>query len=106
MTGLRLDLYLDAIDDLEDDDNVQAELLARGDAIASTARSNARSVGLVETGEGAASIHAEPITDEDGRPAVGVGWDEKHFYMLFGEIGTEHQPATPFLRPALEQHAG
>lgn len=104
MANLRLDLDYGAIDALADDEDVLDELEDIGDEIAHTAQGNARSVGLVATGEGVDSIHAERITDTDGNPAVGVGWDADHFYMGFGEVGTEHQSATPFLRPALEQH--
>jgi HK97 gp10 family phage protein len=33
---------------------------------------------------------------------VKIGPDKKHFYGLFQELGTAHQPAQPFLEPALE----
>jgi HK97 gp10 family phage protein len=55
------------------------------------------------TGAGAASIHAETVTDATGTH-VRVGWDSAHWYMLFSEIGTSQAAARPFLRPALDGH--
>lgn len=56
-----------------------------------------------DTGGGADSIHAEPDPDE---PGFRVSWDEDHFYMSFHELGTEHQPARPFARPAADEFGG
>lgn len=49
-----------------------------------------------DTGEGAASIHAEEQPDGSWR----VSWDRAHDYMRFPEFGTESQAPQPFLRPA------
>lgn len=49
---------------------------------------------------GASSIHPEVVM-VDGHPEVHVGYDRKFFYLGFAETGTEHQKATPFLRPAM-----
>ncbi len=56
------------------------------------------------TGAGARSIRAEYATAADGGREVRVSWDRDHFYMGFSEFGTEHQRATPFLRPAAAKH--
>ncbi len=53
---------------------------------------------------GAQSIRAEYAIGPDGRREVRVSWDRDHFYMSFAEFGTEHQRATPFLRPAAAKH--
>lgn len=53
-------------------------------------------------GAGARSIRAELVT-VNGLPEVHVSWDRSHYYMGFQEFGTEHQRATPFLRPAAGQ---
>lgn len=34
-----------------------------------------------------------------------LGPDSTHFYGSFGEFGTKHQGATPFMRPAFDQEA-
>jgi HK97 gp10 family phage protein len=52
-----------------------------------------------DTGEGAASIHAEQQSDGTWR----VAWDVEHYYMFFPEFGTEHQFAQPFMRPAADE---
>ena len=52
------------------------------------------------TGAGAESIHSEPDPDE---PGFRISWDKDHFYMAFHELGTEHQPATPFARPTADE---
>ncbi len=52
-----------------------------------------------DTGAGARSIHAELVT-VGGLPEVHVSWDRAHFYLSFFELGTVHQRAQPFLRPA------
>lgn len=59
-----------------------------------------------ETGGGAKSIRAEVIRAEDGDEEVRVSWDRDHFYMYFAEVGTQHQSARPFLRPAGYQVMG
>jgi HK97 gp10 family phage protein len=55
------------------------------------------------TGAGAASIHYEVVEAPDGL-AMHVLWDAAHAYMAYSELGDAHQPATPFLRPALDEH--
>lgn len=53
-----------------------------------------------DTGEGAASIHAEEVAGE-----WRVTWDPEHDYMRYQEFGTEHMAARPFLRPAARRHS-
>jgi HK97 gp10 family phage protein len=53
------------------------------------------------SGQGAASIHGEPVLDGPDW-TVRISWDRDHFYMGFFEFGTEHIIARPFLEPALE----
>jgi len=69
-----------------------------GDVVADRARSAAPKA----TGAGAESIRAEVRDDTDG-PGADVSWDQDHFYLTFHELGTQHQPARPFLRPALDR---
>lgn len=62
----------------------------------------ARQLAPKRTGAGAASIHAEAGEDRGGAYAD-VSYDEAHSYMAFAELGSEHEPPQPFLRPALDQ---
>jgi len=92
-----LNLDSDAIADLMSDEEAQDLAQEVGDLVAERAADNAPKA----TGGGAASIHAE--TDVDDQSAFAdVSWDPDHFYLGFHELGTEHQPAQPFLRPALD----
>lgn len=92
-----LDLDPDAIADLVHTEEAAALAQEVGDQVAALARENAPK----RSGEGAASIHAE--VDEDSTSVYAdVSWDKDHFYMGFKETGTEHEPAQPFLRPALD----
>ena len=52
-----------------------------------------------DTGGGAKSIRAE-LVKGSGDPEVRVSWDRDHFFLGFAELGSEHQPARPFLRVA------
>ena len=54
-----------------------------------------------DTGEGAESIHAE--LDGSGE-FYRISWDRAHFYMYFTEVGTEIQPARPFMRPVADRY--
>ena len=53
-----------------------------------------------DTGFGASTIHHEPVGDEPS--TFRVGWSPDAFYLRFHELGSEHQPARPFLRPAAD----
>lgn len=94
----RLVLDEAAIDDLLDDDETLELLQDVGDEVADVARGKAPK----RTGAGAESIHAEVEVDDEGGFAD-VSWDSDHYYLGFAETGTSHQPATPFLRPALDE---
>lgn len=52
-----------------------------------------------DTGALAASIHAEQQDDGTWR----VSWDQQHSYGVYQELGTEHHPPHPFLRPAAKR---
>lgn len=99
-----------AVEALAYDDDVDDVLQEAGEQVAEAAQNLAPA----NTGEGAASIHAEVHRGEDSGafpstytppdevPTAYVSWDQDHYYMLFAEIGTEDQAARPFLRPALD----
>lgn len=82
--------------------DVTEALKKMGDAIADDAKANAEALGLIQTGGGIKSIHAEVGFDTDGA-FTRVSWDRRHFYMQFHELGTSHENAKPFLRPAAEK---
>lgn len=86
--------------DLKTDPAVARELLRDGWVIAEDAAKSAP----VDTGRGARSIRAEMAKDEHGNPEARVSWDQAAFYMAFAELGTNHQPARPFLRPAANRY--
>lgn len=98
MSEYRLELNPAAIAELGFSDDAEELAQDAGDQVADIAYDLAPKA----TGEGAASIHAE-IDSDDESVYADVSWDPDHFYMGFAETGTEHQPATPFLRPALDQ---
>lgn len=87
-----------AIDELGFNDEAVDMLEDVGDQVADIARGLA----WKDTGEGAESIHGE-VGEDSGSAFVDVSWDREHFYMTFQEVGTEDRPASPFLRPALDQ---
>ena len=97
MSDYRFALDQSAIDDLAFDEDTLDMLQDVGDIVADEARGRAPE----QTGAGAASIHAEVESDAESGYAD-VSWDKDHFYLGFAETGTVHQPATPFLRPALD----
>lgn len=92
-----LELDAAAIAELGFDAETEDMLEDVGGQVADTARELAPK----DTGEGADSIHGEAGVDDESA-YVDVSWDRDHFYMGFHELGTEHQPARPFLRPALD----
>lgn len=98
---------------LDEDEGIEDAVLAGAEAVAEIARGLAP---VGETGEGAASIHAEVhrgadpeafastyAPEDDDEPIGYAGWDQDHYYMGFAEEGTEAQAPQPFLRPALDQ---
>lgn len=74
-----------------------ATLRLAGDEVAARARARAPR----ESGAGADSIAAH-IREDGDDVVIDVGWSPEHYYMSFHEFGTEHLPARPFLRPALD----
>ena len=83
---------------------IRADIEKRAERVVERAQTAAPKL----TGAGARSIHSEPLIDDNTGTFDGeaVSWDREHYYMLFAEVGTEHEPARPFLRPALEAGAG
>jgi HK97 gp10 family phage protein len=75
-----------------------------GNRIAADARQSAPRRARGSQG-GAASIHAETRMTPRGWE-VRISWTKSHYYMLFREKGTVHEPARPFLRPALDRARG
>lgn len=55
-----------------------------------------------KTGKAAKTIRARITDSKPGEVTVVIGPDSKGWYLMFSEFGTSHQPARPFLRPALE----
>lgn len=86
-----------ALADLLHDADTEALMQFVGDAVAETAASLAPK----RTGAGAASIHAE-VESDDQSAYADISWTPDRFYMFFAEVGTEHESARPFLRPALD----
>lgn len=72
------------------------------DKLGAAIAEDARVAAPKRTGRGAASITHELGYDEHG-PRVRVSWGRKYFYMQFRELGTSHENAAPFLRPAAEK---
>lgn len=66
--------------------------------------SKMRAVAPKDTSAGANSIDARDIKDKKGNPAVDVGWDKAHFYMIFPEYGTIHQREQRTIRTLLESY--
>lgn len=98
MADVRVDYHDAAERELASSSQARTLMQDLGDHIAHTAAAGAPR----RTGAGAASIHAET----DLAPAgwqVRISWDQRHYYLTFSEVGTEHMHARPFLRPALER---
>ncbi len=87
-------------DDLDQMPEALAAMLDLGVEVAN----GAAALAPKRTGAGARSIRAEYAAAAGGGREVRVSWDRDHFYMGFAEFGTEHQRATPFLRPAAAKH--
>lgn len=93
-----MEFHLDpsATDDLENSDEMTELMQYVGDQVADTAEPLAPKA----TGAGARSIHAVVDHDAEGIHAD-VSWSKHEFHIGFAEVGTEDQPARPFLRPSL-----
>lgn len=64
--------------------------------------SEARRLAPRRTGRGAAGIHYETETKQNGDFDIHISYDEEQFYMGFVELGTRNMRPRPFLRPALD----
>lgn len=91
-------LHQSAINNLAFDSPVKNAVDQLGEEVAADARQAAPK----RTGEGAQSIRHDVVQGRDGWEAR-ISWDRDHFYMMFAELGTSRQAATPFLRPALQK---
>lgn len=87
---------LQALDHLDEVPEVVEALQDIGDDIAERAKALAPK----RTGALAEGIHAELGRDPIAGLEVRVSYSKDEFYGLFHELGTEKNPATPFLRPA------
>lgn len=72
------------------------------DKLGAAIAEDARIAAPKRTGKGAASITHE-VGYDPGGAFVRVSWDKRHWYMKFRELGTSHENAVPFLRPAAEK---
>jgi HK97 gp10 family phage protein len=88
-----------ALADLKRDSRTTSAMLQDGWEVARVAALLAPK----RTGQSARSIRAELVT-VGGVPEVRISWDKDHFWMGFAELGTQHQRATPFLRPAAARY--
>jgi HK97 gp10 family phage protein len=101
---------LQALKFLAEDPEVLDALQDIGDQVAERARELApkrvpserdnQQTRKTRPGAGAESIEAQLVNDPITGTEVRVSWDRQHFYMQYAELGSEHQEATPFLRPA------
>ena len=87
--------FSDAMENIEEITEETAENLARG--IARIQRRTAPR----RTGIGSRSVSVSQGQDAEGRYWE-FGPSERGFPLAFEEYGTEHQPARPFIRPAIE----
>jgi HK97 gp10 family phage protein len=97
---IRLDLDDGAIADLISDSDAVELMQEVGNVVAENAAEDAPKL----SGAGAASIFAQTGVDDQSAYAD-ISWDQDHYYMGFRELGTEHEGARPFLRPALDRTA-
>jgi HK97 gp10 family phage protein len=77
--------------------------LARAaDAGAQVIAEEAKRLAPRDTGALADGITVQPGKLQQGRAQINVGPGKDEWYGALQELGTEHMPAHPFLRPALE----
>lgn len=62
----------------------------------------------VRTGRGRRNLDKAEVSarSSPSKAEIDVGPAGEGFYLIFSEIGTSRQPATPFMRPALDQSRG
>lgn len=83
-----------AVAELRLDPGVRAYIQSVGEQVAH----DMRVLAPRDSGAGAASILAR---DSRSKGATDVGWDKEHYYLIFPEYGTVHQPAQRFAHEAL-----
>ena len=102
MTSPDVDVVIDfeAVEEFFQSEAIKATVM---DAAVDPTR-RAQAAAPKATGAGGQSIHSEPYLDRrDKEWQARIGWERVYFYMVFGEIGTRHRPARPFLVPALTE---
>lgn len=97
---MRVEFNPAAIQALAGSNDVGRVVEETGEQVAARARDNARRRLTDRGGGGIESIQSRMVRDERGEFAR-VGWDAEHWYMGLHEVGSEHEPPRPFLRPAL-----
>lgn len=96
----RIDFDQGALRKLERGKAVTDALEKTGRDVADQANANAEQLFTDRGGGGVGSLETQVVEDTDGVIAKLV-YPPEHFYMWFGELGTEHQRARPHVRPAL-----
>lgn len=87
--------------DIANSDEVQRELLK----LAKDIQRDARRLAPKNTGRLRRGIAVEEITDlATGIEGYAVGWNNRAFYGMLVEFGTEHEPPRPHLIPAAIKH--
>lgn len=89
-------------DEVTDEDNIKRALRAGAEVFMEHGQANVRAQGLERTGRLAEEWEIRDFSDRKGRPHLRAG--PNAFYGLFHEIGAGDQTATPFLRPAFDEH--
>lgn len=90
-----------ALHDIANSDEVQRELLK----LARDIQRDARRLAPKNTGRLRRGIAVEEITDlATGIEGYAVGWNNRAFYGMLVEFGTEHEPPRPHLIPAAIKH--
>lgn len=84
------------------EDAIEDELPDAVDAGAEVVEEGARKRAPRETGKGAEEITREFRKKGKTEAAVAIGPGSEGFWLLFQEVGTEHHPPQPWLRPALD----
>lgn len=87
---------VDDFNRLREHPDVLDRAMQMGQALAERARVLAPK----RTGRLSRSIHPQIARDPVVGLHVRVSWEKKYYWGLFQELGTEHHPPHPFLRPA------
>lgn len=88
-------LYPEGLEEITHGPEAHHVISERGDRVVDAAKGMAP----VLTGVGRASLHQE--VGDDGDVYTNILWGPEAYYLYWNELGSGHQPARPFLRPAL-----